>query len=122
MKPRIHLLVIDPQNDFCDLPEAWLPTDPISGKPLLPALPVPGAHADLQRVAGLIRSGGAGLSDITITLDSHHRVDIAHPPFWKRADGSPVTPFTPITAAQVRDGVYLPRDATALPRALAYLD
>jgi nicotinamidase-related amidase len=122
MKPRIHLLVIDPQNDFCDLPEAWRPLDPISGKPLSPALPVPGAHADLQRVADLIRKAGAGLADITITLDSHHRVDIAHPPFWMLADGAAVAPFTPITAAQVRAGAYRPRDATALPRTLAYLD
>ena len=122
LQPRIHLLVIDPQNDFCDLPDAWRPLDPISGKALAPALPVPGAHADLQRVAGLIRSAGAGLSDITITLDSHHRVDIAHPPFWTQADGSAVMPFTPITAAQVRAGAYRPREATALPRTLAYLD
>lgn len=124
MKPRTHLLVIDPQNDFCDLPEAWRPQDPLAagGKHLAPALPVPGAHADLQRVAQLIRSAGAALADITITLDSHHRVDIAHPPFWVQRGGSPVTPFTAITAAQVRDGAYQPRDATALPRTLAYLD
>ena len=28
-----QLLLIDPQNDFCDLPEAWCPTDPASGLP-----------------------------------------------------------------------------------------
>jgi nicotinamidase/pyrazinamidase len=122
MKPRIHLLVIDPQNDFCDLPEAWRPLNPLSGGPLAPALPVPGAHADLQRVAGLIHAGGAGLADITVTLDSHHRVDIAHPTFWMQADGAAVAPFTPITAVQVRAGAFRPREATALPRTLAYLD
>jgi nicotinamidase/pyrazinamidase len=122
MKPRIHLLVIDPQNDFCDLPEAWRPLNPLTGSPLAPALPVPGAHADMQRVAGLVRAGGAGLAAITVTLDSHHRVDIAHPTFWRQADGSAVAPFTPITAAQVRAGDFRPRAATALPRTLAYLD
>jgi len=122
MKPRTHLLVIDPQNDFCDLPEAWRPLNPLTATPRAPALPVPGAHADLQRVAQLIRVAGAALSDITITLDSHHRVDIAHPPFWVQADGGAVAPFTPITAAQVREGAYRPRDAAALPRTLAYLD
>lgn len=122
MKPRHHLLVIDPQNDFCDLPQAWRPLDPVGGRPLAPALPVSGAHADLQRVAGLIRDAGAGLCDITVTLDSHHRIDIAHPPFWQQADGSAVPPFTPITAAQVRAGAYRPRDRSALPRTLAYLD
>jgi nicotinamidase-related amidase len=79
-------------------------------------------HADLQRVAGLIDQGGAGLSAISITLDAHHRLDIAHPSFWRQGDGSAVTPFTQIEAAQVRAGVYLPRDPQSLPRALAYLD
>lgn len=122
MKQRIHLLVIDPQNDFCDLPPAYLPTDPLTGTRVVPALPVAGAHADLQRVAALVRSGGGGLTDITITLDSHQRVDVAHPTFWRTRDGAAVTPFTAITAAQVRAGQYLPRDAATLPRTLAYLD
>lgn len=120
--PRIHLLAIDPQNDFCDLPTAYCPTDPVTGAPLAPALPVAGAHADMQRLAALIRAGGDGLADITVTLDSHQRLDIAHPGFWHRGNGEPVGPFTPITAAEVRAGNFLPRDPVALPRALAYLD
>jgi nicotinamidase-related amidase len=117
-----QLLIIDPQNDFCDLPEAARPVDPASGARLAPALPVAGAHADMQRLARLIRLGGAGLAEITVTLDSHHRLDIAHPTFWQRGDGSSVAPFTPITAAEVRRGEYRPRDPAARPRALAYLD
>ena len=122
MKRNIQLLIIDPQNDFCDLPESWQPADPLSGKCIAPSLPVSGAHADMRRLAALIRSGQDGLSDIIVTLDSHHRVDIAHPPFWAQADGSPVNPFTMISAQQVRDGQYAPKDAAALPRVLAYLD
>lgn len=122
MKRSLHLLVIDPQNDFCDLPASWLPADPAAGGVLRPALPVAGSHADLQRVAGLIDQGGAGLSAISITLDAHHRLDIAHPTFWRQADGAAVAPFTQIEAAQVRAGAYLPRDPRSLPRALAYLD
>ncbi|WP_075256436.1 cysteine hydrolase family protein [Herbaspirillum camelliae] len=122
MKRSLHLLVIDPQNDFCDLPASWRPVDPATGGTLQPALPVAGSHADLQRVAGLIDQGGAGLSAISITLDAHHRLDIAHPTFWRQGDGSAVTPFTQIEAAQVRAGAYLPRDPQSLPRALAYLD
>jgi nicotinamidase-related amidase len=122
MKQKIQLLVIDPQNDFCDLPDAYLPRDAATGELLKPALPVAGAHADMQRLAGLIRQGSAGLTDIAVTLDSHHRIDIAHPTFWQRADGGAVTPFTTITAKQVRDGEFRPRDQSALPRALAYLD
>ncbi|HWT18121.1 MAG TPA: cysteine hydrolase, partial [Variovorax sp.] len=51
MKQNIHLLVIDPQNDFCDLPADWLGTDAATGTPLQPALPVAGAHADMLRLA-----------------------------------------------------------------------
>ena len=116
MRRNLHLLIIDPQNDFCDLPPSYLPDNQT------PALPVPGAHADMLRVAALIEGGGAGLSAISVTLDSHHRLDIAHPGFWMTASGDAVTPFTQIAAADVRAGRYLPRVATALPRLLHYLD
>ncbi len=116
MKPLVHLLVIDPQNDFCDLPEARRPNGSA------PALPVAVADADMQRLAALIGDTGAAIDAITLTLDSHQRLDIAHPTFWQRRDGAGVTPFTGITAKQVREGRFQPRDAASLPRALAYLD
>jgi len=122
MKTSTRLLVIDPQNDFCDVPAAWRPVDPLTGTTVNPALPVAGAHADMQRTAAFIRAAGAALDEIVVTLDSHHQVDIAHPTFWRKADGDDVTPFTQITAAQVRAGEFLPRDPAALPRTLAYLD
>ncbi|MBC7680865.1 MAG: cysteine hydrolase, partial [Ferruginibacter sp.] len=114
MTHHTHLLIIDPQNDFCDLP--------LSPSSAIPALPVVGADADMQRLAAFIRARGAALNDITVTLDSHHRLDIAHPTFWQQADGSAVTPFTTITAAAVHAGQYLPRQPSALGRTLAYLD
>lgn len=117
-----QLLIIDPQNDFCDLPNAWRPTDPVRGARIDPALPVPGAHADLLRLAAFIGDAGAHLDDITVTLDSHNRLHIAHPTFWQRSDGGEVAPFTPITAADVRAGAFRPRDPQAAVRALAYLD
>ena len=119
-KQRIHLVIIDPQNDFCDLPAEDCPV--IGGVQQVPALPVTGADADLLRVAELIRAGGSGLSDISVTLDAHQRVDIAHPTFWRQGDGSAVGAFTQIRAADVRAGRFLPRRAEALPRVLAYLD
>lgn len=110
-----HLLLIDAQNDFCDLPASVHGT---------PALPVPGANADLQRVADLVRRGADALDAIVLTLDSHHRHDIAHPGFWQTSDGAAVAPFTPITAAQMRAGQFRPRDAQPAThtRVLAYLD
>src|SRR5512135_3880299 len=113
-RQKLHLLIIDPQNDFCDLPADYRPS--IAGVPQAPALPVAGSHADMLRVAALIKQGGAGLTDISVTLDSHQRVDIAHPTFWRKGDGSDVNAFTPILAREVRDGSYQPRDAAALPQ------
>jgi nicotinamidase-related amidase len=107
---RFHLLVIDPQNDFCDLPADRVPDGEA------PALPVAGAHADMQRLAALIEQGGAGLSDITVTLDSHQRIDIGHPGFWVQGDGEPVSAFTQIRAVDVTTGCFLPRGASAAER------
>jgi nicotinamidase/pyrazinamidase len=122
MAHRTELLIIDAQNDFCDLPESHRPLDPLTGARQAPALPVPGAHADMLRLASLVRAAGGAIDGITVTLDSHHRFDIAHPTFWRQRDGSAVTPFSAISAAALRSGDYQPRDAAHLPRALAYLD
>jgi len=121
-KRETHLLIIDPQNDFCDLPAELCPELPGGGR-LRPALPVPGAHQDMLRLAKLIASAGAGLSRISVTLDSHQHLDIAHPTFWKTAAGEPVAPFTQISASDVRAGRYVPRlPGAAQTRALAYLE
>ena len=119
MKRHLHLLIIDPQNDFCDLPPDYLPAGPVAAAP---ALPVPGAHADMVRLADVIERGAAGLSAISITLDSHQRIDVAHPTFWKDGEGRAVSPFTEIAAADVAGGRYAPRDPAAMPRVKAYLE
>ena len=117
----LHLLIIDPQNDFCDLPANYCPPNP-HGESISPALPVTGAHADMQRLAAIIDAVGDGLSAITVTLDSHQHLDIAHPTFWQDYEGAPIAPFTQIQAADVRAGRILPRNAKARERAQAYLD
>lgn len=120
---RNHLVIIDPQNDFCDLPPQYCQQDPFNpALRLTPALPVPGAHADMLRVAQLIRAAGSAFDAISITLDSHQRLDIAHPGFWRQSDGSQVMPFTQISAADVRSGKFRPCSKDALPRVQAYLD
>jgi len=119
---RIHLVIIDPQNDFCDLPDAYLPATTTVQARIAPSLPVAGAHADMLRIAALIDAAGDALTDISVTLDSHQHIDIAHPTFWKDGNGDGIGPFTQITAADVRSGRFLPRIAGALSRVLAYLD
>ena len=118
--PMNHLLIIDPQNDFCDLPASCLPA-PRGGVAAVPALPVSGAHADMQRLADLIDRAGRELQRITVTLDSHQHVDIGHPSFWKTADGSAPAPFTEVALEDVQRGRYLPRRPELRARVLGYL-
>lgn len=102
-----QLLIIDPQNDFCDIAGA--------------ALPVTGARADLDRVAALIRERGAELDGITVTLDSHHTYDIAHTSYWRDAAGNKPAPFTPVTLDDVDAGRFVPADAGQREAVTAYL-
>lgn len=108
MKTSVHLLVIDPQNDFCDIPGA--------------ALPVPGANADMQRLASLITRLGSKLDDIHVTLDSHNPVDIAHPSWWTNDQGAAPAPFTMISAADVKNGVWRTRNPRAQVHSLNYVE
>ncbi len=119
---RMQLLIIDPQNDFCDLPADWWATDAQTHAAIAPSLPVAGAHADMQRLATWIAHQGAAIAAITVTLDSHQRMDIAHPGFWRTGGGHAVAPFTAIRAQQVRNGEYQPADAENSAQTLAYLD
>ena len=103
----MRLLIIDPQNDFMDRPQA--------------ALPVPGAQADMHRLAGFIDTLSGQIDAIVVTLDSHAGYGIERTTFWLDADGAPVAPFTAITAADARAGRFRPRDARIADDAQAYL-
>lgn len=104
----IHLLIIDPQNDFCD---------PHSG-----SLYVPGAEEDMSRLAALIDRLQDKLDDIHVTLDSHHQIDIAHPVFWKNSAGEHPPAFTQISAAEVKSGLWTTTLPSARSRAIHYLE
>lgn len=88
---KVHLLVIDPQVDFCE-----------GG-----ALPVSGATDDMNRLAFFIDRTRPKLDDIHVTLDSHHLVHIANPVFWRDSHGDHPNPFTIITAKDVNDGKWM---------------
>ena len=88
---NIHLLIIDPQNSFAK-------KVPIMEQQVLHdgELCVPGAWEDMERVATMIDRIGDKIDDITVTLDSHHRLHIAHPMWWKLANGERPGPFTSV--------------------------
>ncbi|MDG1479294.1 MAG: hypothetical protein P8R54_06860 [Myxococcota bacterium] len=103
---KLHLVIIDPQNDFCDR----------SG-----SLHVPGADQDMDRLAVMIRRLAGKLSDIHITLDSHRKVDISHPLWWRDAAGAHPAPFSVITAADVAAGKWTTWLPSTRARSLDYL-
>lgn len=122
MQQQIHLLVIDPQNDFCDVPAAYQPANPlVVGSLIQPALPVTGAHEDMIRLSKLINRIGDKLYDIHVTLDSHNPLDIAHPAWWMNSEGNAPAPFTLITAADVENGIWRPRNPNLLKHSLNYV-
>lgn len=103
---KIHLVVIDPQNDFMDQPSA--------------ALRVAGATADMQRLAAFVHTFGDRLEDIHVTMDSHQIVDIAHPAWWKDAQGNSPAPYTIITVDDIETSIWTTRDPRARARSLEY--
>jgi nicotinamidase-related amidase len=119
----IHLLIIDPQNDFCDVPAAAVPPAPATpGASLHPALPVPGGHQDMLRLADFMRRASGKFSDVHVTLDSHHPLHIAHPLWWVDPEGRSPAPFTVIRAGDVQMGKWRSRNLLWQERSRAYVD
>lgn len=99
---KIHLISIDPQWDFCHEGVAgYDPTNP-DPNPLIDVvkrpgnLAVTGAQADSERLAKLISKGKKKIDDISVTMDSHRVIHIAHPSFWRDENGNMPGPFTVI--------------------------
>ena len=111
--PTTTLLVIDPQNDFCDLsPIAFNGSDATPGTPASPALPVPGANADMTRLAAFIQRNATRIDSVITTMDTHSPYDIGHSSYWIGADGSQPTPFYAITSEELLAKKWFPRDPT----------
>jgi nicotinamidase/pyrazinamidase len=120
---KADLVIIDPQNSFMDI--IAQPGDPVGlalpdGTQFRSTLPVPGALADMGRVAGLVNRVGKRINDIHLTLDSHRVIDVAHPGFWRDSNGNPPTPFTMILNADIRSGMWAPRNQAYRQRMLDY--
>ena len=96
---KIHLLTIDPQNDFCM---------PASNRFGMPAgtLFVPGADSDMERLTSFVRKNLKRIDEIHVTLDSHLPLHIAHGVMWLDQEGKMPDPFTIITDDAVERGEY----------------
>ncbi|CAM9468484.1 unnamed protein product [Pylaiella littoralis] len=88
------LMIVDPQVDFHE-----------GG-----SLAVPGALDDAERIAHFIANHLNDIDELVVTLDSHHRLDIAHPMFWTdgSGSGSHPAPFTLITSEDIQQGTWVP--------------
>ncbi|MCR5456244.1 MAG: isochorismatase family protein [Bacteroidales bacterium] len=85
------LLVIDPQNDFCNAQGA---------------LYVPNAENDISRIISMIDLHGDEIDDILLTADDHLPNDIAHPAFWIDINGKHPEPFTTISSQDIENKKY----------------
>ena len=103
---KTHLLIIDPQNDFCDK----------NG-----SLYVPGADQDSIRLANMIYRLIRQIDYIHVTLDSHRTVDIAHPIFWINRQGQHPQPFTIISENDVANGAWMTTNPAWRERGLDYV-
>lgn len=120
---KVDYLVIDPQYDFHDIPEAFKAVRSILGQTIEriePTLPVAGAWDDAQRVAAFIERVGTGLRSINVTMDSHAQYDIGHGLFWKNAVGENPAPFTAISVSDIENKVWMPVDGSKYSKVLAY--
>ncbi len=102
---RTELLIIDPQNDFCD-PKG--------------SLYVQGAKEDATRLGVLIDKYKREWYDIHMTMDSHHTVDVGHPWMWRDGKGNMPAPFTPIPAVDIENGVWVPFNPSYTKRMIEY--
>lgn len=102
---NIHLLIIDPQNDFCNP----------SG-----SLFVPGADKDMKRLSVMIERLYKKINSIHITLDYHHMIDIAHAIMWKDKFGRHPESFTIITYDDIKNGKWTPSVVKLRKRYLSY--
>ena len=87
---KVLFLGVDIQNDFMD-----------DG-----ALGVPGAYEDVKRVNQFIYNNIDKITNIAVSLDTHHTNQVFHPEWWVDESGNHPEPLTIISAGDVEKGVW----------------
>lgn len=101
------LLLIDVQNDFVDSPN------------FNPSLGVPGSYQDMLRIVSHIETQNPDA--IFVTLDTHQKMDIAHPAWWVDKQGNNPSPFTIITEQDLLDGKWQTANPSEKEYSLQYV-
>ena len=104
-KPRVALFIIDPQVDFHSTGTC----------------PIPGADEDAEIISEFILQNMRKIEEIYVTLDSHHRMHIAHSIFWENNAGERPPLYTVIRLRDLEEGVWTPRDASLVNHCKYYL-
>ncbi len=107
MKKNVTLVVIDAQHDFCNKAGS---------------LYVPGADKDTERLSKMVKDNYMDISDVQMTIDSHHKVHIGHPVFWVNSQGQHPSPFTVITSEDIRKGKWMTTDPAQRSYGLSYTE
>ncbi|MEM6732083.1 MAG: nicotinamidase, partial [Myxococcota bacterium] len=100
---RIHVVLIDVQRDFC-FPEGTLFVAGRSGT---------GALEDNRRTTEFIYRHMDEISDITVTLDTHHAFQIFTPSFWVDRYGAHPPEHTVVTTDDILGQKLKPNPAMA---------
>ena len=114
---NVKLLIVDGQESF---------VRPSNEYHMLPGghlnLCVEGAQQDMDNLSLMIKRNKQKIKDIRATMDSHHKIHIASPIFWADRNGNHPNPFTVISAADVRNGVWRTAKPSLQSRALKYVE
>lgn len=119
---KVHLVVIDGQNDFMGNDDGTPYLVKLeNGKAFTATLPVKGAVSDMKRLAKMIDRVGHKFTDIHATLDSHQIIDVGHPDMWRDQNGNSPTPLATIFSSNdLINDIWTPRNSNLRKRMIAY--
>ena len=90
----MELIIIDPQNSFCD---------PEKG-----TLYVPNSENDIKNISKFVDKMSEKISKIYVSLDLHHLISIFHPLMWINDKKEHPEPFTVIEYSDIQNNIWYP--------------